>query len=100
MIVSKVDYQGRSYYNVDPNDTQIPADIIKAALIDEAWRLVRTKRDNLIAKTDYAIMPDYPLTDAQKADVTAYRQSLRDIPENFTSPDAVEWPATPEILTL
>ena len=98
MIVSKIEYDGRVYYNVDPSDTPIPDNIVKAALIDEAWRLLRVRRDKLLRDTDYAIMPDYPITDAQKAEVTAYRQALRDIPESFASPDAVEWPAKPEAL--
>ena len=33
-----------------------------------------------IAETDYLAMPDYPLSDEDKAAVMAYRQALRDIP--------------------
>lgn len=97
-----VKHNGKLYVNVGPDDYArlgIPAEVYQNALIDKAWLLVREKRDDLLAATDYAVMPDYPLTEAQKTEVTAYRQVLRDIPENFASPDAVEWPAKPEILT-
>lgn len=96
-----VKHDGKLFVNVGPNDFSrlgIPESTYQAALIEEAWRLVRQKRDALLLATDYAIMPDYPLTEAQKGEVTAYRQALRDIPDTYASPDAVEWPAKPEAL--
>lgn len=98
MLIKKIEHSGNIYYNVDSDNTTLPTEVVQQALIDEAWRLVRVRRDELLRDTDYAIMPDYPLTDAEKTDVTAYRQALRDIPETFASPDAVEWPAKPEAL--
>ena len=98
MLIKKIEPSGNIYYNVDSDNTTLPTEVVQQALIDEAWRLVRVRRDELLRDTDYAIMPDYPLTDAEKTDVTAYRQALRDIPETFASPDAVEWPAKPEAL--
>ena len=41
---------------------------------------VRSKRDSLIAKTDYLAMPDYPLSNGDRVQVFAYRQALRDVP--------------------
>jgi len=99
MIIGKVEYNGATHFNVDSEASHIPVEVLQSAMLNQAWGLVRGKRDRLLAATDYAIMPDYPLTDAQKAEVTAYRQALRDIPENYASPDAVEWPTKPEILT-
>lgn len=99
MIIGKIEHNGASHFNVDSENTSIPADVVQQALLDQAWALIRDKRDSLLRECDYAVMPDYPITEAQKAEVTAYRQALRDIPENFASPDAVEWPAKPEILT-
>lgn len=40
----------------------------------------RRWRDARIAETDYLAMPDYPLTDAQRGELYAYRQALRDWP--------------------
>ena len=42
---------------------------------------VRAERDKRIASTDYLAMPDYPLTEDKRVAVLAYRQALRDIPE-------------------
>ena len=101
MKIMKLVHNGKIYNNWDADKAMsagVPQSVVQQALLDQAWELVREERDRLIAATDYAIMPDYPLTDAEKADVTAYRQALRDIPETFASPDAVEWPAKPEAL--
>ncbi|WP_275286924.1 tail fiber assembly protein [Halomonas elongata] len=98
MLIDKIKYDGKMYYNVDSNSNMLPAPVMQQALIDKAWRLVRAQRDTLLRDSDYAVMPDYPLTESQKADVTAYRQALRDIPQGFDTPDAVEWPTKPEVL--
>jgi hypothetical protein len=98
MLIRRIKHDGVIHYNVDPESTTLPATVIQQALLDQAWSLVRKQRDSLLRNSDYAVMPDYPLTDAQKADVTAYRQALRDIPETFATPDAVEWPTKPEAM--
>ncbi|MCJ0814918.1 phage tail assembly chaperone [Vibrio vulnificus] len=61
------------------------------------WEQVRLKRDRLIASTDWTQMTDAPLDDAKKAEFTAYRQALRDIPQNSSDPDAVVWPEKPTV---
>lgn len=50
--------------------------------------LERTWRDARIAETDYLAMPDYPLTDAQRGELYAYRQALRDWPSAGSFPTA------------
>ena len=55
----------------------------------------RAKRNVLIAETDYLAMPDYPLTEERKTAVLAYRQALRDVPEQAGFPRNVEWPVNP-----
>ena len=57
----------------------------------------REKRDELLAETDYLVMPDYPLDEERKAAVLAYRQALRDVPEQAGFPRDVEWPEKPAI---
>lgn len=61
---------------------------------------LRAERDARLAATDYLIMPDYPLEDAARAAITAYRQGLRDLPQQDGAPwDGGEaqtpWPALP-----
>lgn len=62
------------------------------------WIGIRQARNADLAACDYAVMPDYPLSDAERAAVAAYRQALRDIPDQGNDPDAVEWPEKPAFL--
>jgi len=55
---------------------------------------IREKRDNLLLKTDYLLMPDYPLK--EKKEWEEYRQSLRDIPQQTGFPGIVRWPEVPQ----
>jgi len=59
--------------------------------------MLRIKRDELLAQSDYTQMPDVPLADKELWDT--YRQALRDLPEAYssiTSLDEVEWPQPPQ----
>ncbi len=58
---------------------------------------LRSERDKRISATDYLMTTDYPLTDEQRALVTAYRQALRDLPSLDGAPwdgggDDTPWP--------
>lgn len=53
---------------------------------------IRSKRNQLIADTDHMLLPDYPITSEQLIAVKAYRQELRDIPEQSGFPTNVIWP--------
>lgn len=55
----------------------------------------RAKRNQLIAETDFMAMPDYPLDAEKKATVLAYRQALRDVPEQAGFPRQIDWPVKP-----
>lgn len=63
----------------------------------EASAQVRAQRDALLAETDHLVMPDYPLTDEQREAVKAYRQELRDVPQQEGFPLEVSWPEKPEV---
>ncbi|HCF9853780.1 hypothetical protein FA541_27805 [Pseudomonas aeruginosa] len=62
------------------------------------WQEIRQARNADLAACDYAVMPDYPLSDAERAAVAAYRQALRDIPDQGDDPDSVQWPEKPAFL--
>lgn len=53
---------------------------------------VRTKRNRLLAATDWWVLPDRTAT----AEQLAYRQALRDITNTYSSLDDVVWPTKPE----
>jgi hypothetical protein len=62
------------------------------------WASIRTRRNQLLAATDYTQVPDTPLADGQRAEVATYRQALRDIPESGPDPFTIAWPEKPEFL--
>ena len=66
----------------------------------ERFELLRAARDAKLAATDYLVAPDYPLTEEQRAEVTAWRQALRDLPAQESAPwdgggEATPWPELP-----
>lgn len=64
---------------------------------EEIAEQVRLERNRRIAATDYLAMPDYPLSDEDKAAVMAYRQALRDVPTQDGFPREVVWPEVPAV---
>lgn len=53
-------------------------------------------RNNMLKASDFAVMPDYPCGETERAGWLAYRQALRDIPEQAGYPDAIVWPEPPK----
>lgn len=53
-------------------------------------------RNQMLNNSDYAVMPDYPCSETERAGWLAYRQALRDIPEQQGYPDAIVWPEPPK----
>lgn len=64
---------------------------------EEVAEMVRSERDRKIAATDYLVMPDYPLSEEDRAIVTTYRQALRDVPTQECFPREVVWPEVPDV---
>lgn len=57
---------------------------------------VRQQRNTLLSDSDWTQMPDAPV---DKAAWAAYRQALRDIPNQAGFPQDVTWPDKPDSLT-
>jgi len=53
---------------------------------------IRTVRNSLLAETDWMAVTDRTLSEVE----TAYRQGLRDIPQQSGFPNEIEWPALEE----
>ena len=64
--------------------------------LEEKASVIRQQRDALLSATDYMMMPDYPISDTDRDALRAYRQALRDIPEQPGFPDEVAWPEKPD----
>ena len=62
-----------------------------------SWEGIRMIRNFMLDDSDWTQMPDAQLDDATKAQWTAYRQKLRDIPADYTGQDAddVRFPINP-----
>lgn len=67
----------------------------EAAQAAAAQAAERAWRDAQIAGTDYLAMPDYPLTEAARSELYAYRQALRDWPQSGAFPTLAERPQPP-----
>lgn len=58
------------------------------------WEQIRSQRDALLFQTDWIFAPDVTLKN--KEAWLTYRQALRDLPQNFKTPEEVVWPEKPE----
>jgi len=56
--------------------------------------LFRQQRDQLLTATDWTQAADIP--QAIKDKYAAYRQALRDVPQQPGFPDNIQWPVKPE----
>lgn len=57
----------------------------------------RAQRDKLLADTDWTQVLDAPIDSATREAYRAYRQVLRDIPEQEGFPETITWPELPTI---
>ena len=60
------------------------------------WVKVRKQRNQLLKDSDYIMVSDAPITTEKKEEWETYRQALRDIPQDYDSPDEVVYPDKPE----
>lgn len=92
-VVRISDSQGA--FDADGNNVEIDQALVDAARselnVQNAWKTLRTKRNQLLAETDYLALADHTLS----ADMTAYRQALRDLPSNTTDVANPVWPTKP-----
>jgi len=56
---------------------------------------IRSQRDYLLKESDWAINNDSPLSSADQASITTWRQELRDLPTSKSDVADIEIPACP-----
>jgi len=85
--------ENTDYLIVDPVTETISVDTTAKTASEDARAMedIRTKRDGLLAETDWWGASDQTMTDAQ----TAYRTALRDYPATFTADNSSAWPTKP-----
>ena len=62
------------------------------------WIPIKKKRDFLLLNSDWTQLSDNHLTDEQKEQWRTYRQSLRDLPQTYSSAtqkSEIVWPTKP-----
>ena len=82
-------------YTDDDGVTHTVADqeaAYQARLDEQVANSNRTKRNTLLADTDWMALTDVTMS----AEMTTYRQALRDITDHYSSLDEVVWPEKPE----
>jgi hypothetical protein len=75
-----------------PSSAEIDAELEIMAQ-ELPWNIVRVERDALLKDSDHVMLADFPLED--KSDWEAYRQELRDIPQDYDDTDDVVYPEEP-----
>jgi len=93
--VTGSDANGSAIESSNPSDWGTNWAAVSAKLTElnagEPLKLLREERNRRIAETDWWATSDRTMS----ADETAYRQALRDVPQNYTSLDDVVWPTKP-----
>lgn len=73
--------------------TQDPVKV--QAKLDAAWASLRSQRNARLAACDWTQLADAHLSQEKKDAWAAYRQELRDLPDETQDPTAPEWPLDP-----
>ena len=68
-----------------------------AEALDEMWFSVRTIRDGRLKMSDWTQVTDSPLTAEQRSAWQMYRQTLRDITDDFSHVTTIEEVTFPDI---
>lgn len=97
MLIKKIIFEGKAFFNVDPENSDLPSAVLDQAIKEQQWQDIRGIRNKLMSDVDHTQMPDSPISPEKKAEFAEYRQALRDIPQSFTDPDAVVWPVKPAL---
>ena len=95
-IITDNDYATLDWQGDAAKPSQADLDGLWPSVRDaEAWDAIRVERDALLTASDWTVLPDAPLTTAQKTAWKTYRQALRDLPQTFATPDGIVWPEAP-----
>tara|TARA_R110002050_G_scaffold66420_2_gene143444 strand:- start:3248 stop:3526 length:279 start_codon:yes stop_codon:yes gene_type:complete len=85
------DVTNEKYVTIEVNDREDPS-TLPNLLVNK-----KTERNALLQETDWTLCPDSPLTDAQKTEVTEYREKLRNFPATADFPNGA-FPTKPDFI--
>lgn len=83
-----------------PEDAFTEMDEVPQAVKTKEQReyYVRLKRDSLLKESDILVLRYFELEEYVPEELKAYRQALRDVPQQTGFPDGVVWPEKPETI--
>jgi len=68
------------------------APAVSSTTAETAWASAK----NMLANSDWSMLPDVPMTSGKKAEWIEYRRALREIRLQPGFPDSIQWPVRPE----
>jgi len=80
----------------DQGWVQVPGEAPTAPAQSTAAELAWAKAKELLAESDWAMLPDVPLHTGDKQLWQAYRKELREIRLRVGFPDNINWPVKPD----
>jgi len=89
-VLRNNELEWRDTEQTEPTEAEIVSKIAELGAA-EPMRLLREVRNQMLAETDWWVLPDNTSTQAQ----LDYRQALRDITNTYSSLDNVVWPEKP-----
>ena len=89
-VVADLDNQ-LSYWDVSGDTATKDTDQLASDILTRKWEAIRSKRDVLLAQSDYMGNSDVTMSSAWKT----YRKALRDLPASESDPDDITWPDEP-----
>lgn len=67
-----------------------------APTVDDLAYAARAKRDRLLSESDWIVTRSIEIAADTPPEWLAYRQALRDVPEQAGFPQAIDWPTAPQ----
>lgn len=95
-VVPPLDYRAVIVSKDESGTIQLAPDTEKMTeTYKSEYAFIRTRRGELLYKSDWTQIPGGPLSDDKKAEWATYRQQLRDLVVEGTCPLDFVWPTSP-----
>ena len=89
--LSWVGLEDKGWFEISPD-----VDVPNTSSEPTAEELIIAARNQRLAETDWAVLPDVPMNTARKEAFVAYRKAVREVELQVGFPDNVAWPEKPE----